>query len=88
MSVSQSTKLIHSEDLGRKVFTAGFVSPPFCFFYSIISMNFFGNRKDASFETYDFLWILRILLWAYRFTVDNLCFAWIKEVIGILSLFS
>ena len=51
-------------------------------------MNFLGNREDASFETYDFLWILWILLWAYGFTVDNLCFAWIKELIGILNLFS
>ena len=54
-----------------------FVLPPYCFFYSIISMNIFENRKDGNFESYDFLWILWILFWAntIRFPVNNLCFA-------------
>ena len=43
--VSQWTKLMHSGDLGRKVFRAGFVSPPFCFFYSIISWIFLETAR-------------------------------------------
>ena len=38
-------------------------------------MNILVNLKDDDFERYDLPWILWISFWAYRFPVNNLCFA-------------